>query len=502
VGDQYDIFFSYAHADKDAVKPVIAALFAQGLRVFHDETDITDGQSITRRVTEGMSGARMLVAWYSKTYPTRRACQWELTAAIIAAEQDKTDTQAIERRILPLNPEQGVDHIQPLQIRDQSFIPTNGVDPAKLAQQVAARLTGLERSFSQIHRLTCPNWYGSNMRLGSNRFVGRVPDLWAIHSGLSEHNFAMITGANTSLVQVQGMGGIGKTLLAEEYALRFCASYPGGIFWLSAASGTVEALSTQILRVVGHLGLETANQTPDQVAGLLRRTLTEKGRYLWLVDDLPPNAASRELLDWSAPTSNGVTLVTTRGMRTEGSGFVHRLDVLSYHEAFELLTNRRVPQSEAEHTAAQEILTQLGNHALAVDVARAAVEKLGYADFLNRLRHPSKDATDFAAKLVGELPTGHEPQIAATLLDSINRLDEDGLLFLRLAALLASAPIPQTLVMEAFSLLSTNAEIGIDQAIFGIEAATWEALAERIPSVDDAPELGRICKLSLVEEVV
>ena len=88
MGDQYDIFFSYAHADKDAVKPLLAALTAKGLRVFHDETDITDGQSITRRITDGLSGARMLVAWYSKTYPTRRACQWELTAAIIAAQQD------------------------------------------------------------------------------------------------------------------------------------------------------------------------------------------------------------------------------------------------------------------------------------------------------------------------------------------------------------------------------------------------------------------------------
>ena len=63
----------------------------------------------------------------------------------------------------------------------------------------------------------------------------------------------------------------------------------------------------------------------------------------------------------------------------------------------------------------------------AVDVARAAVDKLGYADFLKRLNIPSADATDFAAKLSGELPTGHEKQIAATLLDSIKRLDENGL---------------------------------------------------------------------------
>ena len=110
----------------------------------------------------------------------------------------------------------------------------SGVDPAELAQRVAARLDGLERSFGEIRAPERPHWYGSNMRLGSNRFVGRVARPMAIHSGLSEHNFALITGGSTGLVQVQGMGGIGKTLLAEEYALRFGAAYPGGIFWLSA----------------------------------------------------------------------------------------------------------------------------------------------------------------------------------------------------------------------------------------------------------------------------
>ncbi len=195
----------------------------------------------------------------------------------------------------------------------------------------------------------------------------------------------MITGSGTGLVQVQGMGGIGKTLLAEEYALRFGSAYPGGVFWLSATSDTGEALSTQILRIADHLGLETANLKPDQVLGLLRRELSEQDRYLWIVDDLPPDAARKMLVDWSRASVNGVTLVTTRSTRMEGSGFVHRLDVLSDEEAFELLTSRRIPKTEAEHAAAQEILKLLGNHALAVDVARAAVEKLGYADFLNRL---------------------------------------------------------------------------------------------------------------------
>lgn len=488
MGDQYDIFFSYAHADKKAAKPLLDAFAVKGIKVFHDDTEIIDGQSISRRITDGLSGAKTLVAWYSKTYPTRRACQWELTAAIIAAQRDSSDIKAIENRILALNPEPTRTHIQPLHIQDQRYIAAHDVDAEKLAQQVFDHLQRVHQTFGGFRHLTRPHWFGSNMRLGSNRFVGRVADLWAIHSGLLKHNFAMITGSGTGLVQVQGMGGIGKTLLAEEYALRFGSAYPGGVFWLRATSDTSEALSTQILRIADHLSLETANLTPDQILGLLRRELSAKDPYLWVVDDVPPDAATEDLVNWRAPSVNGVTLVTTRSTQMEGSGFVHRLDVLSDEEALELLTSRRTTKTELERMDAREILELLGNHALAVDVARAAVDKLGYAEFLKRLKNPSADATDFAAKLSSDLPTGHEKQIAATLLDSIKRLDENGLNFLHLAALLAPALIPQELVTDVFSRFSTEPASGADQAILGMDAATREALAERPPCVDDAPE--------------
>ena len=33
---------------------------------------------------------------------------------------------------------------------------------------------------------------------------------------------------------VSGLGGIGKSLLVEEYTLRFGTAFPGGVFWLRA----------------------------------------------------------------------------------------------------------------------------------------------------------------------------------------------------------------------------------------------------------------------------
>src|SRR4051812_33731843 len=85
----HDVFLSHAWADQRRGRllsqPLTDALRARGLRVWHDVSEIQDFQSITRAVGEGLASSRVLVALYSRTYPTRRACQWELTAALVSA---------------------------------------------------------------------------------------------------------------------------------------------------------------------------------------------------------------------------------------------------------------------------------------------------------------------------------------------------------------------------------------------------------------------------------
>ena len=67
--------------------------------------------------------SRVLLAYYSQHYPTRRACQWELTAAFLAAQRLGDPRQ----RVLVINPERNaqgaplVGHIEPVQLRDAVF---------------------------------------------------------------------------------------------------------------------------------------------------------------------------------------------------------------------------------------------------------------------------------------------------------------------------------------------------------------------------------------------
>ena len=117
MGEGYDLFVSYARADRDAIRPLAEALRERHLRVFIDDHEIDDFARITTTITRSLAASRVLLAYYSTTYPTRRACQSELTAAYLAAQRGDDPS----RRILVLNPEPTMDHLHPPELRDAIF---------------------------------------------------------------------------------------------------------------------------------------------------------------------------------------------------------------------------------------------------------------------------------------------------------------------------------------------------------------------------------------------
>lgn len=461
----YDVFLSYPHARAPEAASIAAALRARSLDVWVDESDIPTFASITRSIAEGLARSKVLVAYYAAEYASSRACQWELAAAYLAAARDADP----RRRILVVNPEPEALHIQPVELRDALFvaIPGAGNQPAldHLAADVEAHVKALAGTLGDVEPLEQPQWYGSRST-GSTRFVGRLADLWRLHSALHARDAPVITGAaGSALALVQGMGGVGKSLLAEEYAVRFAAAHPGGVFWLRAFGNDEtrvglgreerEAERGRQLRAVAEaLGLPVDGRPLGDVESHLARELGERGQpFLWVVDDVPSGLGHDSLVGWLAPHPLGRTLVTTRSREYGALGVVVALGVLDPDAAYELLTHapgRRAPIGEGEELAARAIVERLGGHALAVDVAAALLRLQSYADVLAELNDPTRDALELARDLAGVLPNGHEPAVAATLLQSLTRLGPEGRDFLRLAAGLAVAPIPAALVERVF----------------------------------------------------
>lgn len=494
----YDVFLSYPHADHEEVVRICEALRARELTVWMDESDIPDYASITRSIVDGLARSRVLLAYYSRDYPRSRACQWELTAAFLAAQREGDP----RRRVLVINPGEEWEHIQPVELKDAKVPDSDDLD--SLVSSVKAHVTEIEGAIGEIHALNPPVWHGRR-GVRSNRFVGRLHYIWQIHSTLHASDVPIITGATSAyeVAHVYGMGGVGKSLLAEEYALRFAAAFPGGVFWLSAfgnddvkagldAEGREAERSGQIRGIAAALGIPVHDRSHDEIEGALKWKLGSIEKpFLWVVDDLPAGMDEGTMQRWLAPHPLGKTLITTRSQEYVSIGTPIPLNVLEPVEAYELLTSWRVPNGSEEENAAHKLLKDLGCHALAVDVAgaaiRASISPTPFIDFVNALANPTEDELEFAKDLIDILPMGHETSIASTFLRSIKEVGSEGLDFLRLASRLVVAPIPDSLVMSVFREVDGLDEIsGNRLATLAIHKAEKLSLAERVGGDDTA----------------
>jgi tetratricopeptide (TPR) repeat protein len=191
----------------------------------------------------------------------------------------------------------------------------------------------------------------------------------------------------------------------------------------------------------------------------------------------------------ACPHPLGKTLITTRTREYNSLGHLIPLDVLAPDEAWELLTSWRKPAGEEEEDAACKLIEDLGRHALALDVAGAALHASegiqSFAEFREELANPTRDELELAADLKGVLPNGHEKSIASTLIRSIERLGPEGWDFLRLASVLAVTPIPASLILSVFSEVDGLDEAeGRRHAVLGLDQTENLSLVER---VEDEP---------------
>ncbi len=82
---------------------------------------------------------------------------------------------------------------------------------------------------------------GSHMPLSVNPlFVGRQQDLQALAATIKR-------GTTTVIAAATGMGGLGKTQLASEFAHRYGQFFAGGVFWLNFAEAA--GVDTDIVRM-------------------------------------------------------------------------------------------------------------------------------------------------------------------------------------------------------------------------------------------------------------
>lgn len=462
----WDVFFSYRQHDLERAQPLLSALAEAGISLWRDENEIPEQASITDEIRHAIADSKAFLAFYSRTYPLSNPCQQEITIAWLAAQQINPSAN---QRVWVVNPESGFEHIPEL-FRDQHsrFL---GADASQLARILKDRLDALDAALLGSGVRDLPAYYGMSP-IQAARFAGRASEFWDLHGKLIANRISIISGVyGQAAAQVRGLGGNGKSLLVREYGIRFGPAYPGGVFWLNAyghndTKGPLspeqrEALrQDQIREFAIQYGVPTDGLKPGEIEGALWRAIEKRNEpCLWIVDDMRSGLSLGELEKlWNAHWPGASTLITTRSKEYGATGSVLDLGVLSSGEAFGLLCSGRKPADGAEENAAHRIVELLGCHPLAVEVAGSYLAQGvdSFQSYAEALESPGEDAAEFGTFLRESLPTGHERSIRITLLKSIRQVDAEGLDFLRLASVLAVAPIQVKFVSEVFELLKRD----------------------------------------------
>lgn len=221
---------------------------------------------------------------------------------------------------------------------------------------------------------------------------------------------------NASAVQaLSGLGGVGKTQTALEYAYRFRQEY-SAVIWIQAE--TPEVLQTDCISVAHllHLPLERAER--EQGLAALKSWLSTQSDYLLILDNVADLGAVQGLL---ASAHSGHILLTTRLQALRRLAGKIELDALSLEEGTLFLLRRAgavdadekgIDANCADYKAAQAIVRRVDGLPLALDQAGAYIEETGcgLADYLSYYK---RRRAELLARR-GENAADHPHSVSAT----------------------------------------------------------------------------------------
>ncbi|MFT5468200.1 MAG: hypothetical protein ACI8UO_003308 [Verrucomicrobiales bacterium] len=247
---------------------------------------------------------------------------------------------------------------------------------------------------------------------------------------------------------IWGLGGVGKTRLAIEYAWKHAEDYSALLF-LSGRDAT--QLEQNIANLTGVLGLaETAGKTtPENFRAALEWLRANPG-WLMIIDNVDDTAAVDHVQQLLPEFGEGHVIVTARLGAWKPGVKPLELSVLSAKAASQYLLaatdGARMSTSGTtdEDVHAPALAADLAHLALALETAAAYIRQrhLSFEDYRALLAEQPLTALDF----LDPNATHYEKSVARTWLISFDRLTEPARQLLAELAWFAPDPIPRFLL--------------------------------------------------------
>ncbi|MEH1925381.1 tetratricopeptide repeat protein [Nostoc sp.] len=337
---------------------------------------------------------------------------------------------------------------------------------------------------------------------GVEKFVGREEELQNLHQLLQDNK-------QVAIAAIAGMGGVGKTELALQYAIKRRETYNGGLCWLFAKTGDVGIQVVQFARTQLDLKPPEDFDILAQVQYCWRHW--REGDVLLVLDDVSDYEEVKPYLQ-SLPSRFKV-LITTR--QKLGRIAQLSLDVLQPEAALELLKSllKETPgRIEKELALANRLCEWLGYLPLGVELVGrylARKQDLSLAEMLRRLQNKRLDERSLSKSKSEADMTAQRGVLAAFELSWQELEDSDKQLGC-LLSLFAAAPIPWELVEQCLpeedaedleeirddTLLNLHLLQRKDEGIYQLHPLLREFFQYKCTGLEKAEELKRsLCRI-------
>jgi NB-ARC domain/Tetratricopeptide repeat len=281
------------------------------------------------------------------------------------------------------------------------------------------------------------------------------------------------SGPTPRLLALHGLGGVGKTSIATEFAHRYAGGY--GLVWQLPAEDRA-VLAGAYAELAAILGVRDPGDTADPIGRVHAALAARSDRWLLLLDNVTDAKALTGALP---PAGFGHVLITTRSAYWPPDIGVE-VPVLDHQAAVVYLLARVAPDppSGADAVAAAEVATELGGLPLALEQVAAYLRETSrtlpqYRVLLGQRR---------AELLARGQPWGYASRVASTWdlsFDALRTSAPDAVSLLRLASCLAPEAIPLGM------LLGTGQRLEAELRDAGVAASLAPLMLDTF-AVDDA----------------
>jgi len=504
----YDLFISYSRRDNvngritqlvTRISRDFEQFTGRPLRPFFDVDDIQGMDDWRHRILQGLRESRLMLACLSPAYFASEYCEWEfneylkheLTRRVVGegvapiyfvevpgwneAHFDQRCKEWVaelrRRQHFDLRPwfSEGEEALRHADVQDRV---------QRLNRRIAERIQRTERAEQSLGNVDAHNAH----------FIGRIPELRRLRETVALGQVGVLTA-------VHGLGGIGKTALAIEYAHAYAHAYGGGR-WQVRCEGR-DDLALTLATLAPALRVDFTNAEKLDPALQFQRILAELRHLaearqphccLLLFDNVDQPKLLEPAQMQRLPCADWLHVIaTTRlGENALHGGGANRtflpVDELPDDDALAVIEAYQPGgkfQCETDRAAAQEIVRLVDCFTLAVESAAVFCSEfrdIPLSALLNRLK---KEGPEGIERIADESTHGirhGERRLSATLQTTFERLTEVELLAIRYAALLPADQIAlpwiRKLVSRDFPALERDAEPGYPDA--------WQSLLRRL----------------------